>query len=90
MKVGRSNTYTIRTLKKKLNFDQKLGTMETKFYFTTRIEIISDVVSEKARSGKIPIPHRKYRYHKLFLTVHAKTIIPIISNIIAASLHKNN
>jgi hypothetical protein len=30
----------------------------------TRLEIISDVVSEKARSGKIPIPHRK-----LFLTV---------------------
>jgi hypothetical protein len=29
-----------------------------------RLEIISDVVSEKARSGKIPIPHRK-----LFLTV---------------------
>jgi hypothetical protein len=29
----------------------------------TRLEIISDVVSEKARSGKIPIPHRKYRYH---------------------------
>ncbi len=24
----------------------------------TRLEIISDVVSEKARSGKIPIPHR--------------------------------
>ncbi len=32
--------------------------------FNARLEIISDVVSEKARSGKIPIPHRK-----LFLTV---------------------
>jgi hypothetical protein len=30
---------------------------------STRLEIISDVVSEKARSEKIPIPHQKYRYH---------------------------
>ncbi len=42
----------------------------------SRLEIISDVVSEKARSGKIPIPHRKYRYHIGFFRYH----IGIISN----------
>jgi hypothetical protein len=40
--------------------------------FFARLEIISDVVSEKARknSRKIPIPHRKYRYHICFFRYH--------------------
>ncbi len=43
---------------------------EFKWMIYTRLEIISDVVSEKARSGKIPIPHRKYRYHIGFFRYH--------------------
>jgi hypothetical protein len=48
-------------------FDRVLHQLHQKilFFIITRLEIISDVVSEKARSGKIPIPHRK-----LFLTVY--------------------
>ncbi len=38
-------------------------------FLSSRLEIISDVVSEKARSGKIPIPHRKYRYHIGFFPI---------------------
>ncbi len=41
----------------------------------TRLEIITDVVSEKARSGKIPIPHRKFRYH--IGKTHTTSEIPI-------------
>jgi hypothetical protein len=37
----------------------------------TRLEIISDVVSEKARSGKIPIPHRLFPIpHRFFPIPH--------------------
>jgi hypothetical protein len=41
------------------------------FTNTTRLEIISDVVSEKARSGKIPIPHRFFPIpHRFFPISH--------------------
>jgi hypothetical protein len=37
--------------------------------FNARLEIISDVVSEKARSGKIPIPHRFFPISRRFFPI---------------------
>jgi hypothetical protein len=61
----------------------RLSLIVCQIFFVSRLEIISDVVSEKARSGKIPVPHRKYRYHignTDTTSVFSDTTSEIISN----------
>ncbi len=67
-------------------FDEKSSNRK---YVHARLEIISDVVSEKARTGKIPIPHRFFSIpHRYFrcgigifpLRAFSDTTSEIISN----------
>ncbi len=51
---------SVRRFFGKLAHSGKKKENRKKPHSTTRLEIISDVVSEKARSGKIPIPHRLF------------------------------